>query len=80
MRSALPTVRNPILALPAWRRLKALPTRSRKALAIVLRALGRDANERGERLWRKKKPPMAAYWKAVGVWARHIARATEGPL
>lgn len=77
MRSTLPTVRNPILALPAWRRLKALPARTRAALASVLRDLSRDADERAEHLWKKSKGPMAVYWRAVSTWSKHIAHATK---
>jgi hypothetical protein len=70
-------VRNPVLALPAFRQLQALPRETRAALAAVLRDLGHDATGRANESWRKHKGPMAAYWKAAAVYARHIARAVE---
>lgn len=74
-RSSRPEVRNPVLALPAAARLVALPAPAREALAAVLRDLSRDARERAEKCWRTHKAPMAAYWKAVAVYARHLAVA-----
>ena len=71
------TIRNPVLGLPAVARLQALPRPAREALAAVLGDLARDAGERAEASWRRRKAPMAAYWKAVSVYARHIARAIE---
>lgn len=75
MRSSRPDVRNPVLRLPAARRLCALPESQRAALAAVLRDLAADARERAEKSWRTHKAPMAAYWKAVSVYAGHLARA-----
>jgi hypothetical protein len=74
-RSSRATVRNPVLALPAVQDLLALPPGSRAALRSVLRALSRDARDRAEASWRRHKAPMAAYWKAVAVYANHVARA-----
>lgn len=74
-RSSRALVRNPILSLPAAAKLRAMDPDCRAALADVLRELGADANARAEESWRKGKGPMAAYWKAAGVYARHIARA-----
>jgi hypothetical protein len=76
-RSNRAAVRNPVLALPGMVRLQRLPKPAREALAAVLRDIGSDARERAEKCWRTHKAPMAAYWKAVGVYARHIARAIE---
>lgn len=75
MRSNRAEVRNPVLALPAIRRLNALPPPARDALAAVLDDIATDARARAEACWRKHKAPMAAYWKAVAVYARHTARA-----
>lgn len=77
MRSNRAEVRNPVLALPAAARLRALPAPAREALAAVLRDLSRDARERAEKSWRTHKAPMAAYWKAVAVYARHLAVALK---
>jgi hypothetical protein len=74
-RSARPSVRNPMLAMPAMARLQALDPDARGAVQAVLHDLAHDASERAERCWRRHKPPMAAYWKAVAVYARHTARA-----
>lgn len=76
-RSSRPEVRNPVLALPALRRIMMLPRPVREALAELLRDLHSDATNRANECWRKHKAPMAAYWKAVAVYARHIARAIE---
>lgn len=74
-RSARPFVRNPLLGMPAIARLKALPARERELIGGLLRDLASDATERADRCWRRHKAPMAAYWKAVAVYARHTARA-----
>lgn len=68
-------VRNPILALPAARRLMDLDPATRAVVADLLKDLGVDAAARAEASWRKSKGPMAAYWKAVAVYARHIRLA-----
>jgi len=68
-------VRNPITSLPdAVAALQSLPNDSRQALRVALLAIRRDAAQRAEVSWRKHKAPMAAYWKAVAVYAGHIAR------
>ncbi len=68
---------NPLLKLPAARELSRLPTESRQALATVLRALRDQANTEAETAWRRRKGPMAAYWRAVATYARHLAHALE---
>ncbi len=73
MRNAA-AVRNPLLALQSAERLVGLPDESRQALRALLLDLSADANERAQHCWRKSKAPMAAYWKAVSVYARHAAR------
>jgi hypothetical protein len=67
-------VRNPLLALPASRRIAALPEEARKALEALLQELSVDAGDKAEKSWQKKKGPMAAYWKAVSVYAKHAKR------
>jgi hypothetical protein len=78
-RSARIEVRNPLLGLPAARRIMRLPADQREALATLLRELSADAGERAEEAWRKKKGPMAAYWKAASVYAKHTARVLARP-
>jgi hypothetical protein len=75
-RSSRPEVRNPVLALPAARRLaETLQEPARQALEALLLELARDAGDRAKAAWRSHKAPMACYWKIVSVYARHLARA-----
>lgn len=74
-RSVRADVRNPLLALPAMAELLALPPEQRAALRRLLRDVAIDARSRAEKCWRTHKAPMAAYWKAVSVYAGHTARA-----
>lgn len=78
-RASRPDVRNPVLALPAVARLRALSPEARHALQEILLDIQRDAQVRAENSWRSHKPPVAAYWAACGVYAGHIARSI-GPL
>lgn len=68
-------IHNPLLALPAISELQGLPAASRAALRAVMLDLARDASDRAEACWQRHKGPMAAYWKAVAVYAKHTARA-----
>ena len=76
-RSSSAKVRNPLLRLPSAQRIHALPPEARRALAALLLELSRDAREQAERSWRQHKAPMAAYWKAVSVYAGHLHRMTR---
>lgn len=71
---------NPVLALPAMARMRTLDLESRTVLADVLREIGADADRLADESWKRRKGPMAAYWRAVGVYARHIARAAQLPV
>ena len=74
-RSTRREVRNPILALPAAKlALLELTSDERERVRRVLLAIRDDARERADLAWRKHKAPMAVYWKAVAVYAGHIAR------
>ncbi|MCF8708633.1 hypothetical protein [Rhizorhapis sp. SPR117] len=73
-RSNRAEVRNPILTLPAVARLRALDPETRAILQDLLLELQQDARQRAEARWRSRKPPLAAYWAACGVYAGHIAR------
>ncbi len=66
--------RNPLRTLPAFAQLADLDEPTRVALRALLYDLRRDAAERAEKSWRKHKGPMAAYWRAVSVYAGHTAR------
>lgn len=74
-RSSQPDVRNPVLDLPGIAELRALPVECREPLRQTLMAIRADAQVKAQESWRRNKGPMAAYWKAVGVYAGHIARA-----
>jgi hypothetical protein len=74
-RSTRAEVRNPVLLLPSMAAIGALDETSRRALSDLLRDLHRDATERADKCWRTHKAPMAAYWKAVAVYAGHTSRA-----
>jgi hypothetical protein len=66
---------NPLLKLPAGRRLLELPADQRGPLELLLRELRHQADLEAERSWKKRKGPMAAYWRAVATYARHTAHA-----
>lgn len=73
-RSSLSAVRNPLLALAAAHGVAGLPPEAKAALRALLLGIRADARLRAEECWRKHKAPMAAYWKAVSVYAGHAAR------
>lgn len=65
---------NPLLQLPAARKILALPDSPEKRLIEqLLRELRAQADKDAEASWRKRKGPMAAYWRAVATYARHAA-------
>ncbi|EKS9798928.1 hypothetical protein QDD76_004921 [Burkholderia cepacia] len=66
---------NPLLKLPAGQALQRLPAELRAPLEAVLRELRDQANAEAENAWRRRKGPMAAYWRAVSTYARHTAHA-----
>lgn len=66
---------NPLLKLPAGQALLQLPPEQREPLERVLRELRAQADAEAERSWKKRKGPMAAYWRAVATYARHAAHA-----
>lgn len=76
-RSLRREIRNPVLALPGVAALRSLDPGPRAAIVAALRSIQVDARERAEKCWRSHKAPMAVYWKAVSVYAGHIARAVN---
>jgi hypothetical protein len=66
---------NPLLRLPAAQKLMALPAEQRALLEDLLRELRAEADREAESAWRRRKGPMAAYWRAVATYARHVAHA-----
>ncbi|WOB06499.1 hypothetical protein [Piscinibacter gummiphilus] len=77
-RSLRADVRNPLLQLPAAKRLAELPPEAQEALKALLVDIRNDCRVRAEECWRKHKAPMAAYWKATGVYANHAQRLLKG--
>lgn len=73
-RSKQAVVRNPMMALPAFKQLRALPEDQRYAIRMLFLDLAVDARIRADKSWKSHKAPMAAYWKAVSVYAGHTAR------
>jgi hypothetical protein len=78
-RSAQPEVINPVLALDGVAQLAALPADVRALIAAALLSIQADARAKAEKCWRTHKAPMAVYWKCVGVYAGHLARAIKKP-
>ncbi len=66
---------NPLLRLPAGQALLQLPQEDRARIEAVMRALRAQADAEAENAWRRRKGPMAAYWRAVATYARHTAHA-----
>lgn len=64
---------NPLLRLPAAKRMLDLPPELRGPLQAVLRELRVQADADAERSWAARKGPMAAYFRAVSTYARHLA-------
>ena len=76
-RGARRDIRNPVLRLPAAQGIIDLPIEQRRPLGILLRELADQANDEAQRSWRRNKGIMAAYWKAVSVYAKHLARVVD---
>lgn len=78
-RSNRAEVRNPVLSLPSIQALQQLDPHTRALLRSLLLEMRADARVRADKCWRTRKPPLAAYWAAVSVYAGHIARALMRP-
>ncbi|WP_194920637.1 hypothetical protein [Novosphingobium sp. NBM11] len=74
-RSNRPEVRNPFLLLPSIQAFASLPPEVLTAMELILTDVSADARERANACWAKHKAPMAAYWKAKAVDARHLRLA-----
>lgn len=44
-----------------------------------MRELRDQANKEADTAWKRRKGPIAAYWRAVATYARHIAHALSKP-
>jgi hypothetical protein len=78
-RSGLPDTRNPLITLPAANEIASLPWEAQLALKNLLKQIAMDARDRADHAWRKRKGPMAAYWRAVSVYANHTQRLIKPP-
>ena len=76
-RGARREVRNPILMLPAAKSILDLPIEHRRPLGVLLRQLSQQAAEKADASWKSNKGIMAAYWKAVSVYAKHLAHVID---
>lgn len=76
-RSASTAVRNPLTRLKSAARIQSLPLEAKVALRALMIELSGDALELANQSWRRKKAPMAAYWKAVSVYAKHASRLAK---
>jgi hypothetical protein len=79
-RSLRTDVRNPLLGLPSMQRAMRMGKLERLILRDLCREIAADARDRAETCWKRHKAPMAAYWKAVAVYAGHTARALSSSL
>jgi hypothetical protein len=71
-------VRNPIVLLPEALSLAAsLSPNQRRLFGALMCRIAAEADKNAEQAWRKRKGPMAAYWRACCTYAKHIARAID---
>lgn len=73
-RSSKPDVRNPLVHMAAAQSMQNLEPAARDALKALLKEISKDARARANKAWVTHKAPMAAYWKAVAVYANHAQR------
>lgn len=73
-RSLRTDIRNPLFQLSCAKKFKLLDENSQKLLRILLSELAADAKLKAQKAWDSHKGPMAAYWKAVSVYAAHARR------
>lgn len=64
---------NPLFNLPAAQDLLSLGAPEKAALGRLMMDLRRQANDEAEQAWKRRKGPMACYWRAVSTYARHVA-------
>jgi hypothetical protein len=76
-RGARREVRNPILALPSARAILALPAEQRAPFGVLLREMAFDSDRRAQDAWSARKGIMAAYWRGVATYSKHLARAID---
>ncbi len=78
VRSTSAQVRNPIAAdSEVAKIIAAMSPEGRESLRKILKALSASWRSKADKAWRTHKPPMAAYWKAGAVNARHLSVALK---
>lgn len=77
VRSNSLAVRNPLTTLPSAAKIAALSPEARAAWRSLMMEIRIDARAKAQKCWLKNKAPMAAYWKAVSVYAGHAARLAK---
>ena len=70
---------NPLLKLPAAKAILALGATQRSVLRMLLMDLRKHANDEADRCWRSRKGGLAAYWRTVATYTRHVAHALNQP-
>lgn len=77
-RGARVDVRNPIILMPeAQALLSAMTPQQRHLFGRLMRRMAANADKKAEAAWKKRKGPMAAYWRAGCTYMKHIARAID---
>lgn len=72
-------IANPILRLASAKRIQDLPPEARDALRAVLMDLRIESAAKAQSEWKRNKGMTAAYWKAVSIYAGHIAKLCRAP-
>lgn len=75
LRSNSKEVRNPMLTIPEVQAFAELPPDAAQALRNALVGASKVFRVRANEAWKRHKAPIAAYWKASAVNARHLANA-----
>jgi hypothetical protein len=80
-RSSRADVRNPVLkderVLARWQRLQAEHPPAAEALEDFLRFCQETFSGNGDNAWSRAKYDRGAYWKVLGVYARHLRLAAR---
>lgn len=77
-RGARVDVRNPIVLMAEAKALAAsMSPMQRQLFGRLMRRMAADADKNAEKAWKKRKGPMAAYWRAGCTYMKHIARAID---
>lgn len=64
---------NPLLKTDAAKAMLDLPEQDLLRIEGLMRDLRAQANANAEKAWASRKGVIAAYWRAVSTYARHVA-------